>query len=162
MLDIPYASSAGSYVEFARVIRLLSMRLGADLRELFQRLIFNRLIDNTDDHLKNHGMLWAGRDRYVLSPAFDVVPQLTNRGYQMLSIDGSTQESSLELAVQSAAHVDLSADQASAIIKDMAGIVYGQWWLHATLQDVPDALRKRLESCFGRQKEIIGARKFAY
>lgn len=162
LLDIPYESSAGSHVKFARVIRRLSLRPGADLKELFRRLIFNLLIDNTDDHLKNHGMLWAGNERYVLSPAFDIVPQLTNLGYQMLSIDGTTQESSLELAVQSAAHFDLSADQASAIIRKMASIVYGQWWLHATLQDVPLLLRQRLESCFGRQKEIIGAGQFGY
>ncbi|MER2538846.1 MAG: HipA domain-containing protein [Azonexus sp.] len=162
LLDIPYESSDGSYVEFARVIRRLSLRPSTDLKELFRRLIFNLLIDNTDDHLKNHGMLWAGKDRYVLSPAFDVVPQLTNLGYQMLSIDGTTQESSLELAVESAAQFDLSADQASAMIKEIANIVYGQWWRHAKLQEVPDTLRKRLESCFGRQKEIIGARKFGY
>jgi serine/threonine-protein kinase HipA len=162
LLDIPYESSDGSYVEFARVIRRLSMRPGADLKELFRRMIFNLLIDNTDDHLKNHGMLCSGGGRYLLSPAFDVVPQLTNLGYQMLSIDGSTQESSLELAIQSAAHFDLSADQASAIIKEIADIVYGQWWLHAKLQDVPEMLRKRLENCFGRQKEIIGAGKLGY
>lgn len=162
LLDIPYESSDGSYIEFARVIRLISMRPGADLKELFRRMIFNLLIDNTDDHLKNHGMLCSGGDRYVLSPAFDVVPQLTNLGYQMLSINGTTQESSLELAIQSAAHFDLSADQANAIIKEMAGVVYGQWWLHAKVHDVPDTLRKRLESCFGRQKEIIGAAKFGY
>jgi serine/threonine-protein kinase HipA len=125
-------------------------------------MIFNLLIDNTDDHLKNHGMLWVGKERYVLSPAFDVVPQLTNLGYQMLSIDGTTQESNLELAVQSAAHFDLSSDQANAIIKEIADVVYSHWWLHAKLQDVPDALRKRLKSCFDRQKEIIGAGKFGY
>lgn len=162
LLDIPYESSAGSYVAFARVIRRLSLRPGADLKELFRRMLFNLLIDNTDDHLKNHGMLCLGGDRYILSPAFDVVPQLTNLGYQMLSIDGTTQESSLALAVQSAAHFDLSADQASALIKEMAGIVYGQWWLYGKLNEVPDTLRKRLQSCFERQKEIVGAGKFAY
>lgn len=162
LLDIPYESSAGSYVEFARVIRRLSLRPGADLKELFRRLVFNLLIDNTDDHLKNHGMLYSGADRYVLSPAFDIVPQLTNLGYQMLSIDGTTQESSLELAVQSAAHFDLSADQARATVKEMAGIVYGQWWLHAKPQELPDILRRRLESCFGRQRQIIGAGQFGY
>lgn len=52
----------------------------------------------------------------------------------MLSIDGSTQESTLEPAVQSGANFDLSADQASTIIKEIAGIVYGQWWLHAKLR----------------------------
>lgn len=160
LLDIPYESSAGSYVEFARVIRRLSLRPTADLEELFRRLIFNLLIDNTDDHLKNHGMLHAGNGHYVLSPAFDVVPQLTNLGYQMLSIDGTTQQSSLELAVQSAAHFDLSADQASAIIKKMAGIVYRHGQLHTNGHQVPDSLRKRLESCIERQKGIVGADKF--
>ena len=162
MLNIPYESSAGSYIEFARVLRRLSSAPAADLEELFRRLIFNLLIDNSDDHLKNHGMLYAGKGRYRLSPAFDLVPQLTNLGYQMLSIDGKTQESSLELAVQVAGHFDLSGDQAQSIIKEMAGIVYSQWWLHAKVHHVPDSLRKRLKSCFGRQKQIIGAGQFGF
>lgn len=159
LLDIPYQSSAGSYVDFARVIRRLSQRPGADLEELFRRMVFNLLIDNTDDHLKNHGMLATGGDQYILSPAFDVVPQLTNLGYQMLSIDGTTQESSLELALQSAPHFDLSPDRARGIVKDMAGVVYGQWWLHAGMREVPEVVRKRLQGCFQRQREIVGAGK---
>ncbi len=160
LLDIPYESSEGSYVEFARVIRRLSLRPAADLEELFRRMLFNLLIDNSDDHLKNHGMLWAGGERYVLSPAYDIVPQLSNLGYQMLSIDGSTQVSSLELAINAAPHFDLSQDKARAILSEMAGVVHGQWWLHAKGQTVPDALRKRLQACFQRQKEIIGAAGF--
>ncbi len=157
LLNIPYESSAGSYIEFARVIRRLSLRPGADLSELFRRMIFNLLIDNSDDHLKNHGMLNMGGDRYVLSPAFGIVPQLTNLGYQMLSIDGTTQESSLELAIQSAPHFDLSTDRAVAVIQELAGVVYGQWWMNTGMQKVSDILRKRLQGCFARQKEIIGA-----
>lgn len=157
LLDIPYESSAGSYVDFARVLRRLSQRPKADLEQLYRRLLFNLLIDNSDDHLKNHGMLAVNGDRYVLSPAFDLVPQLTNLGYQMLSIDGSTQESSLELAIQSAAHFDLSADRAKAIVKEMAGVVYGQWWLDGQINEVPETLRKRMQACFARQREVIGA-----
>lgn len=160
LLDIPYESSEGSYIEFARVIRRLSLRPGADLEELFRRMLFNLLIDNSDDHLKNHGMLWAGGERYVLSPAFDIVPQLTNLGYQMLSVDGSTQVSSLELAIDAAPHFDLSKDKARAILGEMAGVVHGQWWLHAKVHDVPEALRTRLQACFQRQKEVIGAAGF--
>lgn len=162
LLDIPYESSDGSYLDFARVIRRLSVQPKVDLEELFRRMVFNLLIDNTDDHLKNHGMLCVGGDRYVLSPAFDIVPQLTNLGYQMLSIDGTTQESSLELAVQSAPHFDLSQDEACAIVREMAGVVYGQWWLLSNLLAVPEVLRKRLQSCFQRQKEIIGAAQFGF
>ena len=120
-------------------------------------MVFNLLIDNSDDHLKNHGMLWAGGEHYVLSPAYDIVPQLTNLGYQMLSIDGSTQVSSLELAINAAPHFDLNKDKASAIVRELAGIVDGQWWLQAKVQGVPDVLRKRLQACFQRQKVVIGA-----
>jgi hypothetical protein len=37
-----------------------------DLPELFRRLVFNLLIDNTDDHVKNHGVLHAGGNLYEL------------------------------------------------------------------------------------------------
>lgn len=160
LLDIPYESSEGSYIEFARVLRRLSLQPRADLEELFRRMLFNLLIDNSDDHLKNHGMLWAGGERYVLSPAYDIVPQLTNLGYQMLSIDGTTQVASLELAINAAPHFDLSKDQALAILRELAAVVYGPWWLQAKVHDVPDSLRHRLQACLSRQKEIIGAAGF--
>lgn len=160
VLDIPYESSAGSYVDFARALRRISPTPGADLEELFRRLVFNLLVDNSDDHLKNHGVLLAGNGLYQLSPAFDIVPQLTNLGYQMLSIDGSTHESHLDLAVQAAPHFDLSQDQAVAIVRKLAGIVYGGWSAHADACRVPVAVKNRLTSCFQRQAEIVGARQY--
>ena len=160
LLDIPYESSKGSYVEFAQVLRRLSLAPRADLEELFRRMVFNLLIDNSDDHLKNHGMLDAGNGRYRLSPAYDVVPQLTNLGYQMLSIDGTTHESHLDLAIQAAPHFDLSPDQGAAIVRKLADIVYRGWRLNAKVMRVPDGLRKRLESCFRRQGEIVGAGRY--
>jgi serine/threonine-protein kinase HipA len=160
LLDLPYESSAGSYIDFARELRRLSVSPASDLEELFRRLIFNLLIDNSDDHLKNHGMLHAGNGFYRLSPAFDVVPQLTNLGYQMLSIDGETQASHLDLAIQVAPHFDLSIDRGNAITKEMATTVYGGWRAHAQTAGVPDTIRKRLDGCFMRQGEIIGAGKY--
>jgi len=32
----------------------------------------------TADHLRNHGFLWAGRDGWVLSPAYDLNPTPTD------------------------------------------------------------------------------------
>jgi len=160
LLDIPYESSAGSYVDFAQKLRRLSVSPAADLEELFRRLVFNLLIDNSDDHLKNHGVLYAGNGLYRLSPAFDVVPQLTNLGYQMLSIDGNTQDSHLDLAIQVAPHFDLSTDQGIAIVKYLTKTVYGGWRVYADTAGVPDAIRKRLDGCFMRQGEIIGAGKY--
>lgn len=42
--------------------------------ELFRRMVFNLLIDNTDDHEKNHVLLMTETGALQLSPAFDVLP----------------------------------------------------------------------------------------
>ncbi len=41
--------------------------------DLFRRLLFNRFIHNTDDHLRNHGFYRKGMT-WELGPAFDLVP----------------------------------------------------------------------------------------
>lgn len=160
LLDIPYESSEGSYVDFARLLRRMSVAPAADLEELFRRMVFNLLVDNSDDHLKNHGMLYAGNGLYRLSPAFDVVPQLSNLGYQMLSIDGSTHESHLDLAILTAPHFDLSTDRAYAIVRELVDIVLHRWRIYAEATDVPEAIVKRLHACFERQGKIVGAERY--
>jgi len=44
-----------------------------DLEELWKRVVFNCLISNTDDHLRNHGFLHA-QTGWRLSPLYDVNP----------------------------------------------------------------------------------------
>jgi serine/threonine-protein kinase HipA len=44
-----------------------------DLRELWRRIAFSVLINNTDDHLRNHGFL-REPGGWRLSPAFDINP----------------------------------------------------------------------------------------
>ena len=36
--------------------------------------MFSILVSNDDDHLKNHGFLYAGDGAWFLSPAFDINP----------------------------------------------------------------------------------------
>lgn len=157
LLNIPYESSTGSYVEFARALRRLSSVPGEDLKELFRRMVFNILVDNSDDHLKNHGVLYMGTGRYRLSPAFDLVPQLTNLGYQMLSIDGISQEASLERAIQSAPHFGLAIDDAQRIVTELTRTVYTMWRTCFKAVRASTPLMKRLASCFQRQASLVGA-----
>ena len=60
------ATAAGTepelgYPQLARILRRVGVSQGdahlADARELFRRMVFNILIDNTDDHEKNHSLL---------------------------------------------------------------------------------------------------------
>lgn len=47
----------------------------ADTIELFDRMVFNAVIGNDDDHPRNHAALYHGQEQcWRLSPAYDVVP----------------------------------------------------------------------------------------
>jgi len=56
------------------------------MKELFRRLIFNILIDNTDDHEKNHAFLIDDTQLFSLSPAFDVLPTGQAFGQQAMEV----------------------------------------------------------------------------
>ena len=53
-------------------------RIGAptsDQIELFDRMVFNAVVGNDDDHPRNHAVIYeTEQSRWRLSPAFDVVP----------------------------------------------------------------------------------------
>lgn len=118
LLDVPYESSRGSYVELAQLLRRISAQPQADLAELFRRLVFNLAVGNSDDHVKNHGALRREDGLWYLAPAFDLVMQLGGHtGYQELAILPGQHASSIEMARAAASHFGLSAAQADAIIR---------------------------------------------
>ena len=77
-MRIPYISArtaldwqgddGGYYTDIADVIRQISSKPVDDLHELWRRIVFTILVSNKDDHLKNHGFIYAGGDRWRLSP----------------------------------------------------------------------------------------------
>jgi serine/threonine-protein kinase HipA len=69
-------SPDSSYLELVQAIRNYGApsTMDTQLEELFGRMVFNILVSNDDDHLRNHGFLWADSG-YNLSPLYDVVPK---------------------------------------------------------------------------------------
>lgn len=63
-----------SYAGILESARSISEQPEADGKELFRRMVFNILVGNVDDHLRNHGYLMNLSGRYTLAPAFDLVP----------------------------------------------------------------------------------------
>jgi serine/threonine-protein kinase HipA len=61
------------YVEIAEQLPEVSADSTQDARELFLRAALNVGLNNTDDHLRNHGFLRV-RGGWTLSPAFDINP----------------------------------------------------------------------------------------
>ena len=78
-----------SYLELAEFLstRGSPKHKQADLRELWSRIVFNILVSNRDDHLRNHGFILAP-DGWRLAPAFDLNPNI-ERSHHQLAIDSN-------------------------------------------------------------------------
>jgi len=51
-----------SYPEIVDELSQHGARTKRDSEELYRRMIFSILVSNVDDHLRNHGFLWTGKD----------------------------------------------------------------------------------------------------
>jgi len=114
-------SHMSSYHEIAGAIRQISSNSTEDLIELYKRMIFNVLCNNTDDHLRNHGFLMDHSGKYRLSPAYDIVPSLTSNytKYLTLNIGKYGKIATIENIVSSASHFGLSRVKAQNIVIEM-------------------------------------------
>ncbi|BCQ22313.1 type II toxin-antitoxin system HipA family toxin [Caballeronia sp. NK8] len=103
--------SRASYGDLAEIARRYSPASRADSRQLFQRMVFNVLMENTDDHEKNHAFL--NRDgNWKLSPAYDLQPQLQAIGYQQLIVGDDAQTPTIANALSHAGRFMLTQAEA--------------------------------------------------
>lgn len=75
-----------SYREAADMIRKHSADPTEDAARFYRQAVFNAMIGNTDDHLKNFWMINEGQG-YRLSPAFDLVPDVAGKVEHTLCFD---------------------------------------------------------------------------
>ena len=106
-----------SYLEFVDVLRQHGAAPKEDMHALWRRIVFSILISNTDDHLRNHGFLWAGPSGWRLSPAYDLNPVPTDIKPRVLSttIDLDNGTASLKLALEVASYFELGEAEAHRI-----------------------------------------------
>jgi serine/threonine-protein kinase HipA len=102
-----------AYADLAEIARRYSPAPRADARELFQRMLFNIAMENTDDHEKNHAFLNVD-GKWKLAPAYDLQPQLQGIGYQQLIVGTQAHEPSVENALSDAGRFMLTRAEASA------------------------------------------------
>ena len=116
------------YPELAQILRRIARApaIRGQQQELFTRMVFNILMDNTDDHEKNHAFVRADDGFYDLSPAYDVVPSVQGLGQQQMRVGKSQAESSLENALSEVQAFGLSKDAAVASIRRVVATV-DQW-----------------------------------
>ena len=118
-----------SYPEILDVLRRWA-RSGKDLgRRLFERIVFNVAIGNTDDHARNHAAFWDGQ-HLELTPAYDLCPQLRSGGEANQAMDISragARASRFHTCVKAAADYGLTADEARDIVDRQVTIIRENW-----------------------------------
>ena len=108
--------SAMGYSELAQLLRRRGPMEGGiakeQMRELFRRMVFNILMDNTDDHEKNHVVLVDERQLFHLAPAFDVLPTGQALGYQQMRVGRGSADSIVDNALSEAVLFGMTRDEA--------------------------------------------------
>ncbi|MEP2589017.1 MAG: HipA domain-containing protein, partial [Marinobacter sp.] len=99
-----------------------------DIHELWRRLAFNFLICNTDDHLRNTGLLYDARRRgWRLAPAFDLNPMPGDRRESKIWLtEDSGPIDSRQMLMDGALYFRLSMQEAATIWDEVTKAV-GAW-----------------------------------
>ena len=118
------------YPQLARILRRAGVSENDanvfDARELFKRMVFNILIDNTDDHEKNHSLLVVnpgGFAQFRLAPAYDVLPSNSGQGLQEFICGNNFNDSTLANAMTQTEAFGLTRAQAAELVVEVIGVV---------------------------------------
>jgi len=149
------------YPELAQIVRRRGVVAGQvhqeHMRELFRRMVFNILMDNTDDHEKNHVLLMNDRGEYELAPAFDVLPSGQALGYQQMRVGTHQQDSTLVNALSEYGQFALTAEEATKQVRKVSRVVAG-WKTHFTKMGVSPAdiesLSQQIDRPFLREQRL--------
>ncbi len=136
-----------SYIELAEFIARHGAYVERDLEELWRRIVFNVIISNTDDHLRNHGFISTDKG-WILSPAFDLNPNETGTG---LSLNISLEDNSLDLNVTLAVidYFRLDKEKALSIIEQVKKSV-SNWRIVANKHNLPRSEQDLMTIAFNR------------
>ncbi|MFZ4892916.1 type II toxin-antitoxin system HipA family toxin [Plantibacter sp. Mn2098] len=143
----------GDYVDIAERLEEVSTRPRADLLQLFQRVAVNVGLNNTDDHLRNHGLL-RGRTGWTLSPAFDVNPNPDQGVRQTLIAGADTAEDEGDGLLALARVCRLDAAQARATLTHIADAL-ADWRAVASKNGVPASELTQFEQSFDTGINIL-------
>jgi len=112
-----------SYLDIVEFIQFSGTRIEEDLHQLWRRMVFNILISNTDDHLRNHGFILTNKG-WCLSPAFDINPSIDKVGLA-LNIDTNSNSPDIDLAKSVGVYFRLGKKEMDNIIDELKSGISG-------------------------------------
>jgi serine/threonine-protein kinase HipA len=146
------------YEDIARAIEQIgsSGQIQADRTELFCRMVFNILVSNDDDHLRNHAFLYESESQgWRLSPLYDVVPHpsVSLERSLHLGVGPNGRTSTLDNALAGCGQFGLSPADAAVQINNIVSIVR-EWKVYFEDFGVPGDQIDKVSSAFRRASDI--------
>jgi len=138
-----------SYLEFVDALRRYGAAPKEDMGALWRRIVFNVLISNTDDHLRNHGFLYEGAEGWRLAPAYDLNPVPPDIKPRVLTtaIDLDNGSASLDLAMRVSEYFELDEGGARTIAAEVGNAV-ATWREEAGRQGLARSEIDRMAAAF--------------
>lgn len=148
---------ADSYEKLLAVCRKLHLP-EVDCQEVFRRMVFNILANNTDDHHKNFTFIMNRQGLWRLSPAYDMTYIFDTGGYlpnkeHCLMIGGKLQDITHEDIIAFAGDAGIRAPE--SIIRKVAAAVASFRQL-AEKNGVKSEWIGRIESCLSEHLDLWG------
>jgi serine/threonine-protein kinase HipA len=134
-----------SYLELVDLLQSRGAKTAADSEQLFRRVLFNILIHNTDDHLRNHGF-FMDENGVRLSPAYDMNPSIERRELT-LAINEVETACDVSIAMEACTDYGLPAQRAGDVLKQVESAVAG-WRDEASRLGIPEAEQSMMAAAF--------------
>ena len=117
LLGLTTNSDQSSFFDILEAIEKLSFRPREDKEELYKRLVFSCICNNTDNHLRNHSMLLSSQG-WCLSPAYDINIS-TDSDKSVLSVDFNSHQFRKEAIIDVAPYYGVKKEQANNLFLSM-------------------------------------------
>jgi serine/threonine-protein kinase HipA len=137
--------AGASYLELVDLLQSRGADTDADCVQLFRRVLFNILIHNTDDHLRNHGFL-IDESGVRLSPAYDLNPSI-DRQELTLAINEVETACDVSIAMEASQFYGLNPGEAADLLTQVQEAVRG-WREEATRLNIPKAEQDLMANAF--------------
>lgn len=137
--------AGASYLELVDLLQSRGADTRADCIQLFRRVLFNILIHNTDDHLRNHGF-FIDESGIRLSPAYDINPSV-DRQELTLAINEVETACDVSIAMEASRDYGLHAREADEVLKQVQNAV-AAWREEATRLNIPKAEQDLMADAF--------------
>jgi serine/threonine-protein kinase HipA len=135
------------YSELAEALELLTEEATVDLQEFWRRILFSILINNTDDHLRNHGLVRSRRG-WRLSPVFDINPNPDSGKKRVTGILGETRGEAQLDALREIGELFRVEQRDRKQIEIEVREAVSQWPTYATRNGLAEKEKDRMSAAF--------------